>query len=190
MFNYRQSNVIEKNTFVDEFEAESVAPVQTREVSDEEREFNARISDNFDRIINYDSYSRKEAVQERAQTVSSFVNGVNYEISPSATTMQYKDMAKAEIYQDYRVESGYYTQTKVRPGAKVVVAILTLIVAILSALVVLNTALLGNMNALIGNRLSEVEMLEAEYASLTEELESVSSDQSIIDAALDLGMKG
>ena len=65
MFNYRQSNVIEKNTFVDEFEAESVAPVQTREVSSEEREFNARISDNFDRIINYDSYSRKEAVQER-----------------------------------------------------------------------------------------------------------------------------
>lgn len=188
MFNYRQSNVIEKNTFVDEFETQ--APVQTREVSSEEREFNARISDNFDRIINYDSYTRTDAIKEREQTVNSFVSGVNYETSPSSTTMQYKNMPKAEIYQDYRVEAGYYTQTKVRPSAKIAVVVLTLIVAILSALVVLNTALLGNMNELIGNRLSEVERLEAEYASLTEELSDVSSDQSIIDAATEIGMKG
>lgn len=190
MFNYRQSNVIEKNTFVDEFETQNNSSVQTREVSSEEKEFNARIADNFDRIVNYDSYVRNDAVKQREQTVNSFVSGTNYETSPSATTMQYKDMPKAEIYQDYRVETGYYTQTKVRPSAKIAVVVLTLIVAILSALVVLNTALLGNMNSLIGSRLAEVEKLEAEYASLTDELSDVSSDQSIIDAATEIGMKG
>ncbi len=190
MFNYRQSNVIEKNTFVDEFESQTQSSVQTREISSEEKEFNARIADNFDRIINYDSYTRTDAIKEREQTVNSFVTGVNYETSPSSTTMQYKNMPKAEIYQDYRVETGYYTHTKVRPSAKIAVVVLTLIVALLSALVVLNTALLGNMNEVIGNRLSEVERLEAEYESLSQELLDVSSDEAIIDAATEIGMKG
>ena len=189
MFNYRQSNVIEKNTFSDEFETVQQT-VKTREVSSEEREFNSKIADNFDRIINYDAYARQDAVKEQSQVVNSFVNGANYEISPSSTTMQYKDMPKAEIYQDYRAEAGYYTRTKVRPSAKLAVVVLTLIVVMLSVLVVLNTALLGNMNALIGDRLSEVERLEAEYASLADELTDVSSDHSIRDAATEIGMKG
>ena len=190
MFNYRQSNVIEKNTFSDEFETVEQVAVKTREISSEEKEFNSKIADNFDRIINYDAYARQDAVKEREQVMNTFVKGENYEISPSSTTMQYKDMHKAEIYQDYRAETGYYTQTKVRHSAKIAVVILTLIVAILSALVVLNTALLSNMNVLIGDRFSEVEKLEAEYASLVEELTEVSSDESIIDAATDIGMKG
>lgn len=189
MFNYRQSNVIEKNTFSDEFETVEQVAVKNDAISSEEREFNSKIADNFDRIINYDAYARQDAVKDREHAVNSFVNGANYEISPSATTMQYKDMPKAEIYQDYRAEAGYYTQTKVRPSAKLAVVILTLIVAILSALVVLNTALLSNMNSLIGSRLSEVENLETEYASLVDELTEVSSDQSIIDAATEIGMK-
>ena len=189
MFNYRQSNVIEKNTFVDEFEAQTQNDLQTREISNEEKEFNARIADNFDRIINYDSYTRTDAIKEREQTVNAFVTGFNYESSPSSTTMQYKNMPKAEIYQDYRVESNYYTQTKVRPSAKIAVLVLTLIVALLSALVVLNTALLGNMNEVIGSRLSEVERLEEEYALLNQELLEVSSDEAIIDSATEIGMK-
>ena len=190
MFNYRQSNVIEKNTFSDEFEVATSSVEQTSNVSSEEREFNSKIADNFDRIINYDAYARQDAVKEREDVVNSFVNGVNYGISPSSTTMQYKDMAKAEIYQDYRAEASYYTQTKVRTSAKLAVVILTLLVAVLSVLVVLNTSLLSNMNLLIGSRLSEVERLEEEYASLIDELGEVSSDQSIIDAATEIGMKG
>ncbi len=190
MFNYRQSNVIEKNTFVDEFEVQSQAQSVAEEVSSEEKAFNARIKDNFDRIINYDAYNRQNAVLEREQTVSSFVSGGSNEIAPSATTMQYQCMPKAEIYQDYRVENGYYTQTKVRAGAKVAVFMLTLVVALLSVLVIFNTALLNNMNTLIASKSTEVERLQSEYQTLSEELSDVSSDQSVIDAATEIGMKG
>ena len=190
MFNYRQSNVIEKNTFVDEFEVQTSSNATTQDVSSEEKAFNARIKDNFDRIINYDAYNRQDAVYSREQAVNSFVSGGNSEIAPSSTTMQYQCMPKAEIYQDYRAESSYYIQTKVRLGAKVTVFMLTLVVALLSILVIFNTALLNNMNTLIGTKAGEVDKLQAQYETLTDELLDVSSDQSVIDAATEIGMKG
>ena len=52
MFNYRQSNVIERNSFADEFETEMVAtPNVETVVETEEKAFNSRIKDNFDRIM-------------------------------------------------------------------------------------------------------------------------------------------
>ena len=189
MFNYRQSNVIEKNTFVDEFEVQATTEAPAKvEVSSEERSFNSRIADNFDRIMHYDTYNKTDAVKERAQTVSGFVSGVNYDATPSSTTMQFERMNRAEIYQDYRAESSYQTQTKVRATAKLAVVVLALIVALLSALVILNTSLLKNMNGVIDGKLSEVEALQEEYDALQEELSDVSSDETIIDKAEDIGM--
>lgn len=190
MLNYRQSNVIERETFVDSFEVENAKVENTTFISSEEKAFNSKIADNFDRIINYDSYNMTDAVKERVETVQSFVSGVNYDVSPSSTTMQYKDMPKAEIYQDYRVEASYYSQTKIRPRAKVAVAMLTLIVLILTALVILNTTLLGNLNNVIDGKMAEIEELRQEQLSLEDVLNDVSSDQTVIDKALEIGMKG
>ena len=190
MFNYRQSNVIEKNTFVDEFEMNATTTETTKqaEVSSEEKAFNSRIADNFDRIMHYDTYNRTDAVKERNQTVSGFVSGVNYDTKPSSTTMQFERMNRAEIYQDYRAEASYQTQTKVRATAKIAVAVLALIVAILSALVILNTSLLKNMNGVIDGKLTEIEALQEEYSALKDELSEISSDETIIDKAKDFGM--
>lgn len=189
MFNYRQSNVIDKNTFVDEFESQSLK-VDTRcDVSSEEKAFNARIADNFDRILHYDTYNKAAEVKEREQVYAQYANGVNYDLNPSSTTMQYKDMPRAEIYQDFRADVAYYPETKVRTRAKVTVIALSLIIALLSILVIFNTALLNNMNALIDNRLSEIENLQTQQLVLEKELADVSDDQAIIDAAGDIGMK-
>lgn len=194
MFNYKQSNVIERNSFVDEFEVNNevntqVNTLQNANISDEAREFNSKIADNFDRIINYDAYNRTDAVKETQQTVNTFINGYNYDASPSSTTMQFENMPKAEIYQDYRVDTGYATTTKVRTSAKVAVVILSLIIVMLSALVVFNTSLLKNMNNSIDGKLSELQALEEEYTLLQGELNDVSNDQVIIDKAQnDYGM--
>ena len=188
MLNYRQSNVIEKNTFVDEFQNAENVEVQ-REVSSEEKAFNSKIADNFDRILHYDSYNRTGSVTEQRQTVQNFVTGNQYDLNPSATTMQFKDMPRAEIYQDYRAQNDYQTETKVRPRAKLAVFALSLVVIILSVLVVFNTALLNNMNDLIASRQAELSNLQTQSQSLTDELNQVSSDESIIDAALEIGMK-
>ncbi len=188
MFNYKQSNVIERNSFVDEFEVSNEVNAQVNTLpnvnaSEEEMEFNSKIADNFDRIINYDAYTRTDAVKETQQTVNTFVSGYNYDANPSSTTMQFENMPKAEIYQDYRVEADYATTTKVRTSAKVAVVILSLVIAMLSALVVFNTSLLKNMSTSIDGKLSELQALEQEYTSLQEELSDVSSDQTIIDKA-------
>ena len=137
MFNYRQSNVIDRNTFVDEFENQSLK-VETREdVSSEEKAFNARIADNFDRILHYDTYNKAAEVREREAVYNQYTQGVNFDLNPSSTTMQYKYMPRAEIYQDYRNDVAYYPETKVRPRAKIAVLALSLIIAILSVLVIL-----------------------------------------------------
>lgn len=194
MFNYKQSNVIERNSFVDEFEVNNESVQQENalsevQVSEEAREFNSRIADNFDRIINYDAYTRTDAVRETQQTVNTFLNGYNYDASPSATTMQFENMPKAEIYQDFRVDTGYEATTKVRTSAKVAVVILSLVIALLSALVVFNTTLLRNMNTSIDGKINELKSLEQEYTSLQDELMEVSNDQTIIDKAQnDYGM--
>ena len=189
MFNYRQSNVIEKNTFVDEFEVQSQVETKVAtEAQSEEKAFNSKISDNFDRIMHYDAYDRTNAVKERNQTVSSFVAGVNYDATPSSTTMQFEKLSKAEIQQDYREESNYSTQTKVRLSAKVAVIAMALIVALLSLLLVLNTSLLKNLNGVIGGKTYEIQLLQEEYNSLQKELNEISSDEVIIDKAEDIGM--
>lgn len=189
MFNYRQSNVIEKNTFADEFEVETQSQTAVKtEVSTEEKAFNSRIKDNFDRIIHYDAYDRTSNVKELNQTVSGFVSGVNYDATPSSTTMQFEKMNRAEIYQDYRAEDCYATKTKVRASAKLAVAVLAIIVALLSILVVLNTSLLKNMNGVIDGKLAEVETLQQEYDALQKELNEISSDEIIIDKAEEIGM--
>lgn len=189
MFNNKGSNVIEKNTFVDEFELQST---QTKQVSvertEEEIAFNSRISDNFDRIMHYDSYNKAAEIQNREETMNSFISGGSYELRPSSTTMQYKDMPRAEIYQDYREETAYYTQTKVKSSAKLLMVALTVVVMLLSALVIFNTSLLTTLSATISSKQSEAQALQEELSSLQEELSEVSSDENIIDAATDIGM--
>ena len=128
-------------------------------------------------------------MREREAIYNQYTSGVNCDLNPSSTTMQYKDMPKAEIYQDYRNDVAYYPETKIRPRAKVMVVVLALIIAMLSALVILNTALLNNMNSLINNRLSEIESLQTRQVVLEEELAGVSNDQTIIDKAGEIGMK-
>ena len=188
MLNYRQSSVIERNSFADEFETEvnqeTVQPV----IDHEERAFNSRIKDNFDRIINYDVYDRASQATAKNEAYNRLSQGVNYDISPSSTTMQYKNMPKAEVYRDYREEESVKSQVKLRPRAKLAAVVLSAVIILLSVFVVLNTALLNDMNSEIEGRLSQIEVLEEKKSGLDEKLEEVSSDEAIIDAAGDIGM--
>ncbi|MBR6737637.1 MAG: hypothetical protein IKL82_04650 [Clostridia bacterium] len=191
MLNYKQSSVIEKDAFIDEFETETVNETvnEVQTLQDEEhRAFNARIKDNFDKIINYNAYNRTSQLQEREETVQRFTHGVNYDVSPSSTTMQYKNMPRAEIYKDYREEESVSAEVKLRPRAKLAMFILSAVILVLSVFVVLNTALLNNMNSQIEGRLSAIQELEDRKSVLDDRLSEVSSDEAIIDAAGDIGM--
>jgi cell division protein FtsL len=138
--------------------------------------------------MHYDSYNRAAEIQNREETMNNFISGGSYEARPSSTTMQFKDMPRAEIYQDYRQETAYYTQTKVKSSAKILMVTLTIVVMLLSALVIFNTSLLTTLSATISGKESQAQALQEELLTLQEELSDVTSPENIIDAATDIGM--
>lgn len=187
MLNYRQSSVIERAEFVDEFESVTVTN-EVPVVNAEEQAFNSRIKDNFDRIVNYNAYDRASQVNSQNVAYNRLVNGTEFDVRPSSTTMQYENMPRAEIYKDYREETVASSEVKLRPRAKLAVFVLSAVILLLSVFVVLNTALLNNMNKNIEGRLSQIEVLQERKSVLDDRLGEVSSDEAIIDAAGEIGM--
>lgn len=184
MNNYKQSYITDRNTFVDEFESDTVTidknEAVVNKVSEEEREFNSKIRGNFDKIINYNSYAG--VVNE--EYTRTFVDDM-----PSSTTMQFSNEPASEIYRDYRPEVSEYDSTaKMRGGAKALVMVFAAIILALSILIVFNTALLNNMNGLIAEKTAQIEVLEEKKALKEVELEQVSSDETVIESAKEYGM--
>ena len=186
MLNNRQINVIERNSYVDEFEHETSA--EKVSVNSEERAFNAKISDNFDRIIHYDVYNKQADLQEINKTYEKFTANVNNDLNPSSTTMQFKGLPKAEIYQDYKTEQSYAVKTQMRPRAKIMVACMAILICILSVFVVLNSALLNNMNDLIAQKNTTITELKGEKEYYEGVLSEITTPENIIDSAISGGM--
>lgn len=183
MFKNTKTDIIERNTYVDEFEREApqtVVSVATMErpvvaPTEEELAFNRRIPENFDRILHYDTYSKQDSVKQVNETYQMYSQSVNVDANPSSTTMQFAGMPKAEIYQDYKVETEYETKTVVRPRAKILMALLSLAVCALSALVIFNTAVLKDLDTVIEEKNTQIQKLTEEKTALEDVLEEVSS---------------
>lgn len=177
MFNSTKTNVIERNTYVDEYENVSVSNVMENRVnvSEEEIAFNSKISENFNRILHYDTYNAQANIQERNQAYEKYSSAVNVDVNPSSTTMQFQGMPKAEIYQDFKVQDEVEGQTLVRPRGKLLVFALSVVVCMLSALVIFNTALLKNLDTVIEDKNTTIEKLNEEKLALEDVLEDVSN---------------
>jgi cell division protein FtsB len=181
MFNNTKTDIIERNTYVDEFEREAPQSVstgvmqQTYVPTEEEIAFNSRIPENFDRILHYDTYNRQESIKQMNETYQMYSTNVNMDANPSSTTMQFVGMPKAEIYQDYKVETEYQTKTVVRPRAKLAMALLTLAICALSALVMFNTAVLKDLDAVIESKNSQIQELTEQKTALEDVLQDVST---------------
>ena len=191
MLNMRQSDIIDRQTFDDEFETVVSNENQVNtEVSYANSEHSSRIRDNFDRIIHYDKYQKQEQITDRNSTYQKFTTAVNTDIQPSMSTMQFRGVPKSEIYRDLKVEEQSYEKT-VKPRSKsVAITFMAVVLLLLSALIIFNTALLNNMNALITAKNEQIVALNQTKASYQQRLDDVSSDETIIDAARDLGMVG
>ena len=174
MFNNRQSDIIERCTYQDEFETRAYdSTTETSSVSSEAHAFNSRIPDNFDRILHYDLYGAGQEVRDRNETYVQYTSAVNSDANPSSTTMQFKGVNKEEIYKDLRHEVVYDQTTKVSLRGKVMLFLMTAVIVLLSVLVVFNTALLNNMNKLIEEKSVQIETLKEEKTALDKNLEEI-----------------
>ncbi len=187
MFNYRDVDIIQRNTYADEFE--KVQPEVNAQSyqenyydSSEKNAFNSKIADNFDRIMHYDVYNKQEEIKQRNEAYVKYSQGVNVDIMPSNTTMQFKGMQKADIYEDYRAEEvSYASSTQVRAKTKLVICFMAVILTLLSALIILNTALLNNMNVLISKKTSQIEMLEEESLEQLNRYEEILKENNVFN---------
>jgi cell division protein FtsL len=190
MFNSRQSDVIERESYIDEFEKPVVEAKPQVNAFDQEREtFNSRISSNFERLVRPDVKSVQAEIIERNRVYDKYTTAINTDAAPSQTTMQFRGMPRAEIYQDYRVdESQYQATATARPKAKLLMAVLVVIIMALSVLVVLNSALLNNMNTLINEKQQQIEVLQETKNQYDEALKGVTDSETIKDSAISNGM--
>ncbi len=174
MFNNRQSDIIERSTYQDEFETRAYdSTTETLSDSTEAHAFNSRIPDNFDRILHYDLYNAGQEVRDRNETYSQYTSAVNIDANPSSTTMQFKGLNKEEIYTDLRYGVDAKSETRVSLRGKVMLFLMTAVIALLSVLVVFNTALLNNMNKLIEEKSAQIETLKEEKTALDKDLEEI-----------------
>ena len=181
MFNNRQTDIIERNSYLDEFEKVNTAK-ENDYLTSEKNAFNSKIADNFDRIMHYDTYNRQAEIEERNNLYTKFSKGVNTDAMPSNTTMQFRGLQKESIYEDYRVEEvSYASSTSERTRTKLLLCFMAVILTVLSALIVLNTTLLNNMNALIREKSSQVSLLEEQSKNVNLEYENILKDNNILN---------
>ncbi len=193
MNNYKQQ-IVNSDTYFDEFDYQTTSTTKTQvavmEQDAEAVKFNARIPENFDKIINYDSYSKLQQVKDVQRVYVEHSTGINQDLRPTSTTMQFQGLNKAEIYKDVRENStSTYEITKsTAKKNKLIIAVTTIAIVALSVLIVFNTALLKNMNNTIMDKQAQVERLISDNQVANDTLNAVSSDQAVIDAAKQLGM--
>ncbi len=179
MFNSSKSLISEKNTFVDDFESGYSTVTDTAaapaKVDREEENFNSRISANMDRILHYDNFSRSDMQKVAPQNTA--------DITPGATTMQFKDVAKEDINKDLRVDASYKSETKINAKSKTALVLCALVTVVLAVLIVFNTVLLNNMNRIIDDKLQTVEDLETEKRGAENRLNDVKNEYDSLNPA-------
>ena len=189
MFNNRQSDVIERNTYIDEFEKTTSCQSQVNTYDEEKEAFNAKIASNFDKLLRVNIKDVQSEILERNRVYDKYSTAINTDNAPSQTTMQFRGMPRAEIYQDYRVDETQYQATAVqRPRAKLLMLALCFVILALSVLVVFNTALLNNMNTLIDQKTEQIEVLRETKSQYEDALNDVSNIDNIKDIATGNGM--
>ena len=157
-----------------------------------------RMQRNLDKLLNYDRYTEEvenvSPVYEETQVVeevSSFLdNSVDEDIRPSSTTMQFGDADLEQMYKEMNRASEQTSESyKLNTKGKIVVAIYAVIVTLIFALIVVNTGVLTVLSRANEVKASELAEKQAEFSALTGEIESISSNEYVLEVAQnELGM--
>lgn len=157
-----------------------------------------RMQRNLDHILNYEKFNTEVTdsvlVEERTEVevmqevLDSSDNNEN--IKPTSTTLQFGDGQIDQVYGDMQRQKeeeqlSYHLNRK----GKFVVALYSLAVAVIMALIVLNTGVLAGLRTSNQAKVDLLNQKVAEYNAINQEIESISSNDHVINVAEnDLGM--
>ena len=142
-----------------------------------------RMQRNLQRLLNYDRYAEAN-MEEVAVCETQTTNFADEDIRPTSTTMQFGDdnieQIREEMNKSQAVEEGSY---HVNAKGKVAIVLYSLVVAIIMALIVINTGVLASVSSKEASAQALFEARVSEYSAITQNIESISSPDYVIDVA-------
>jgi hypothetical protein len=154
---------------------------------------------NLAKLLNYDVV-QTEVSEEAEKIVDSAIAGTEVmetvdmtateeDIRPTVTTMQFSDGESEQILNEMkRTKNEEKVSYRINARGKFLIALYSLAVVIILALIVLNTGVLAGIRNAKAAKLAEIEGLKIEYSAITEEIESISSEQYVTSQAEKMGM--
>ena len=169
------------------------------EKDETDEEARLRMQRNLNRLLNYDRVEEEpapaavetvEAVAAPAAPVQEevpFVETVAMEeedIRPTSTTMQFGDGETDGVYNDMaRTREEAKESYKLNAKGKIIVALYALAVTVILSLIIINTGVLASIKNGNNSLRAEISGLTAESEALAGRIETVSSDEYVINVA-------
>ena len=157
----------------------------------------AIMAKNLDKLLNYEKYlGRQEEVVEEVAVREPVVEevavqapkaSVNEDIMPSSTTMQFGDGDPSVLFNEMKkerqIESKKASKMHLSSSGKVLIAVYALVISTIMALIVVNTSLIASLKTTTAQRVTQLNALAMQHEQLVEELNSISSNEYVIDIA-------
>lgn len=155
-----------------------------------------RMQRNLDKLLNYDKIQEEvaEPVVEKVeavvgQQICEEVSLQEEDIRPTLTTMQFGDVDADTMRAEMRTEQTTSTASFALSGkGKIALVLYSLAVVVIMALIVLNTGILSSLGKINQANAQTLNDKKAEYSALCEQIESISSDEYVIEQATKMDM--
>lgn len=182
---YSDTAVLEREDSVLDYQLEDApTAIETPE------ETRARKSRNLDKIMNFEKYKVEEERLGASQKLDELIRSVDgvqltarEDLSPSSTTMQFKNNKSAEDFYESAVNEEKFT-FKLNTRGKLLIAAYAVVVAIILAFIILNTGIINSIQNKLSEKEAVVENLQSTYAQIEENIKEVSSDEYVINKAV------
>lgn len=134
----------------------------------------------------YEQPVYEEAAYEEAPVQAAYAEEASEDLTPTATTIQYR----SELYRDEKREAvREKSRFSMTAKGKLLMCVYAIVVVVVLALIIINTSVLNSLDASVAEREAELNAYRTEAQLLKEEIETLTSEESIMERAeQDLGM--
>lgn len=149
----------------------------------------ANMRRNLDMLLNYGKPTQ-DVVEAPEKVVEEVKNEASQEddLRPTFTTMQFGDVDVDTIRSEMKNDTEEKKHYRLTGKGKIAVILYALTVVVVMALIILNTGIISSLNRSNAESFATLTEKRAEYQMLSSEIDSISSNEYVIDKATEMGM--
>ena len=150
----------------------------------------ANMRRNLDMLLNYDKPAEATAtvVEENDQQATEQVVMQEEDYRPTITTMQFGDVDPESIHAEMKSHEEEKKEYRLSGKGLIAVVMYALTVVVILALIILNTGIISSLNKSNADSFATLNEKRMEYQMLNSEIDSISSNDYVIDKATEMGM--